>query len=105
MKIAWKHYAQVGCTLGTGLCELVAHYQAAGNQLPYHLTAGALLLGANVFGLLSKSITTPVVTPEMLSMAKTVLDRSTLLTAPQIEAKVTEVALDMGAKPKDLVAK
>jgi hypothetical protein len=59
MKIDWKNGACVLCSVGTGLCELLAHYQFTGGALPLHITAGALLLGANVFGLIGKSILTP----------------------------------------------
>lgn len=47
----------VACTFGAGACELVAHYVAAGGSLPWHVTTGMLLLGTNLFGLLSRSIT------------------------------------------------
>ena len=55
----FKNFLLVLCSIGAGLAELLAHYAFTGGALPLHLTAGVLLLTANAFGLIGKSILAP----------------------------------------------
>jgi hypothetical protein len=56
VKFTVNHAVMLACSSAAALAEVLVNFSAAGNPLPFHLTAGAALAAATILGSVSKSV-------------------------------------------------
>jgi len=59
MKFNYTHGILLFCAVVSAVSETLAHYEMAGNPMPFHVAAGTLLAISTVLGTFSKSALPP----------------------------------------------